>query len=748
MAARVKKKNAKPKPPSRGHVPPEVGNSPAPGQVELRIPGAKFALRADASSRLAFYWSYVVRSRGRWQSDPDLRTKLVDQATARFAELGLGPNELDRIARAGIVEVATPYDDSGLWWAPRILPWEFLLTEATRNQRNSPLCVVRHLWSNHPRKKPTAPKKFLFVENAAGAIGNYYSFSDERAWMQSQLTLATDKLINPTQDVLSAKIARYQPDIIHLSGVDWRQGASLGLIDEPPSELDGLLMAGRGSSLRVIDQNELADCLNPPDYRGARLVVLNLYNSAARLAAAAVAQGAHAAIGFQDEISDDVAEQFLASFYRHWQDARWDLMRGFRATLNALGHSVSLSGTGVVLWSGTSLIPAGGAAISAPLMVSRSKPKSASPRDLVGVRVAAPTMINYSLLHSGERLFGSFTIYRRATGVIPPIQVEVILRAGTDSFPYNATVQMGDGDQSLQLATSIHLPLTSRALRALKETVRTGLYVRVTCNNIELACETYEVKLCPIDEWRWDSEDDARWLAAFVLPRDPAVLRIIDLAQKYLLALQDDSSAGFDGYQSVDETLDDPEIGVEMQVRAIWSALAFELPISYVNPPPVFTEESQRLRSPSEVLNGKRGTCIDLALMLAACLEYIEIYPVVFVLKDHAFPGFWRSESAYASYLSFEVADEPLSSTPDTASDGTDTPTARQFTDYEDTLRHVRAGRLVPLETVYLTRRLSFREAIEQGMENLKDRGNFGKLLDLRRERKAITPLPVLTGDA
>jgi hypothetical protein len=59
---------------------------------------------------------------------------------------------------------------------------------------------------------------------------------------------------------------------------------------------------------------------------------------------------------------------------------------------------------------------------------------------------------------------------------------------------------------------------------------------------------------------------------------------------------------------------------------------------AYINPPPTFTEKSQRLRTPSDIVMGKRGTCIDLTLLLAACLEYAEIYPVLFLLKDHAFP--------------------------------------------------------------------------------------------------------------
>ena len=52
--------------------------------------------------------------------------------------------------------------------------------------------------------------------------------------------------------------------------------------------------------------------------------------------------------------------------------------------------------------------------------------------------------------------------------------------------------------------------------------------------------------------------------------------------------------------------------------------------------------DSQRLRMPSTVRSHQAGTCIDLALLFAACLELVDIYPVIFLLKGHALPGWWR----------------------------------------------------------------------------------------------------------
>jgi hypothetical protein len=749
----------KSKPHAADH-PPQPDTSSAAPRIELRIPGQTFKLSPTAPARLSFYWSYVVRSRGRWQEDENVRKSLMGEALHRFADLGLTSAALTEIAKTGIVEIGMPYADEQGGWAARILPWEFLLAEATRKERDGrPLTVVRHLSSRSGGTSRGAPKRALFVENGAGPINDEFSFDEELRWMASQVALESDYLISPTARQLSNRLLDRKPDVVHLTGIDLHQGRFLQLIDKAEPGTDGLLMAGSDIPLEEVNHTNLAMALNPQGYAGARLVAMNFYNSAGRVAAATVEHGAGAAIGFQDRIDDEVAERFFAAFYREWRNQGWDLLGGFRTAFEGLRQTSDLRGTGVVLWSAESLVSPAvqdtkgtrdkgevrAPRTAKPIPVRKAKAAGlateAKLHDLLDVRVQAPKSINYSLMHGGKRLFTTFTLYRKAGGPLPPINIEVALQSGADSFPFRKTVRMGD-KWELPLAEDIHLPLTSRALRAVRETMRTGLFYRVTCGGEEIVCDTAEVVLCPIDEWQWDPKDDSRWLGAFVLPRDPAVLAIVDVAQKYLQALQDDSSAGFDGYQSVDPESQDPEIGVEMQVRALWCALAFEMNIAYVNPPPVFSEQSQRLRSPSEVIRGRRGTCIDLALVLAACLEYVDIYPVIFVLKDHAFPGFWRSETAYERFVGMkDLADD------ETPGDGAPA-SADEFTTYEDVLRHVRSGDLVPLETVLLTRRLSFQEATEEGMENLKDRDNFGAILDVHRDRRKITPLPMIEGEA
>ena len=504
-----------------------------------------------------------------------------------------------------------------------------------------------------------------------------------------------------------------------------------------------MYLAGKGlGRTERIDAQRLGQVLNP-DLPGGALVCCNFYHSAARVAAMAVASVAAAAIGFQDTVEDPLAERFFASFYQHWRRLGWDLVGAFREAWERIGTG-DRQGSGVVLWTRHSLVGKAG-------RLERRSEESPEPleigadkRKVVAVEVRPNEQVNYSLLHNGEGLFQKFSFYKYEPRYAHGINVEVALHMGTESFPYEATFDLDADDPVLDIGERVNLPLTSQFARSLREDVLTSLRVRVSYGAHELYHETHRVTLLPVNQWAFDREEGARWLASFALPGDAAVGRVVDAAQKYLMALRDDSGAGFDGYQSTGENPENPDEGVDMQVQALWAALSFDLPLSYINPPPVFTEGSQRLRTPSDVMNGRRGTCIDLALLFAACLEYVDIYPVIFVLTDHAFPGYWRSEESYRDFIALRKAPEAAEGKPEDSYDpGTDAATQRRLA-FEEVRQLVRDGALVPLETVWLTSRKGFGEAVEAGIDNLRTSDDFEELVDIKRAREeGVKPLPI-----
>jgi hypothetical protein len=719
-----------------------IGDAPVPVvliQLRSLFGERSFSVPEPLLAELAMQWSYVVRNRARWTGSSGALDQLSARARLHLEQLRIDPNVVTEMTQKGVIEILIPFSgNEGENWAARIMPWEIILRVAVNR---SDLIVVRHLnVSAYPDFNSPSPEKLVFVASAPGRLANIIDFQLEKELVTKSLTLPVDMIENPSLNDLANHFQSGQPEYaLHLSGVDRYQGeellpdvATIGA-DE---RRDGFYFASEpGAPLDIYcaDPEEIGLRLNQA--KQPVLVVFNAYNSASRLAAMAVARGAHAAIGFLDVFDDRLAEVFFATLYRAWHESNWDLL----AALQEAAERVSRTDErrlGAVLWTRHHLISP---TTSRPLRVERV----ADPNQSVIVDIKPSDVVNYARLHNGEGLFQKFSLYRYNPDQVR-VRLEVTLYLGTDSFPYEAMFTLSNRETPLDLSKKIHLPLTSRLARGLREAVQTTLRTRVSVLNDdkyeEVYTDTVKIRLLPVNEWKFDEKLSTRWLASFVLPADEAVRKIVDRAQKFLAALSDNATAGFDGYQSVDNSVDDPCAQVDRQVQALWAVLSFDEGLSYINPPPVFTGMSQRLRTPTDVIEGRRGTCIDLALLFAACLEYVEIWPVVFVLEDHAFPGYWRDERERDKYLA--AVDAPVAAPAQV--NKTLTAETQKKSAYDELRRFVQDGSLVPLETVWLTSRTGFAESVEGGLENLNSRARFNSLLDVRRARdQGVTPLPI-----
>jgi hypothetical protein len=123
-------------------------------------------------------------------------------------------------------------------------------------------------------------------------------------------------------------------------------------------------------------------------------------------------------------------------------------------------------------------------------------------------------------------------------------------------------------------------------------------------------------------------------LAAFVQPNATPVTTILRAASELLLRTTKDSA--IDGYQSGPER-------ARLIAGAIYEALR-EARITYLQPPASFESTGQKVRTTDQVLTDRFGTCIDLAVAYAACLEAAGLMPLIFLTSTHAFAGFYASE--------------------------------------------------------------------------------------------------------
>ncbi len=730
-----------------------------------------FELHIPAGSdlqRFAVRWSYLIRNRAHWRTE--IGAEMRDLLRQEIRGLGYSTELLKPLGSAALVEVEVPFRTEGENWESRIMPWEFILTRVIPLAPNQPVpLVVRRLRQTRRPAKPKtdAGQPLVMVESAPGALSKYYTFDRERRIVPENLSGPqwkgpTYNIINPSLTELKQNLRQRRPLVVHITGVDNHQGAEL-LRHLDDQFDDGMYLRAPVASQGAVPVSaaELGQAIGAA--RPA-LVGLNLYHSAARIAPLCVAEGAACAVAFQDSIDDALAELFFAEFYRQWGQSGSCRQAFPQALANIMRGDLPLAGSGIVLWSAESLLPhpktpsrrAGKDQL--PLAIDRGPLPQMTPdevsalpdwKDMLSVEVAVFETINYSLLHNGRSLFKSFYLRNHTDRRIDGIQIRAVLSLGDKDLTQSLTVHLTGAGQ--KFTKDLPFSLVSSHLRLHRETVVTTLKVSVEWQGHSLYDKNFVVRILPMNEWT-DTDDDRHWLPSFVQPRDPAVTRIKDRAKRLLQLIARDRAAGFDGYQQVVHRQRDTWDYATYQVEAIWHALADELPITYTNPPPSYTEGSQRIRTPSEILETGTGTCLDLAVLLAACLEEIDIYPVLFLLKGHAFPGYWQTPKAHEDFWGgWESASHSQPTGPLTSSFRSDDMDQRNSDDrwvlkptgFHRMLKAIDRGLLVPVESVMVTAAQSLDEAIEVGGENLADRNEFECLLDIVLARsRGVLPLP------
>lgn len=792
-ATRAKKAKRKAKGSPRTKLTPKTDKTRANAngpRVELVGPSGTVAtVQGDSDvATLAARWMYVLRNRSRWVQDMDLREAQRERVVEDLGQLGVNAGVLEQLASTRVLEVTFYVPDVQDPSADALfaMPWEYLISVGTRAVgRVDPILITR-LWPTRDVPPGKKPHRLMMIESAPGRVADRYDFDSE--WDRVRAALGGDQL--DAKRVRTSRlerckrlIAEEQPNLLHISGVDNHQAPSLLEVpfqdirdaidtDAPPptpldatskaGPLDGMLMCGRGAAEIPVAYTDVASMIE--GLKTAPVVTLNLYYSGCRIAAEFVRKGARAALGFFDEVDDELAEVFLQELFwelRELPDLDHVPFAFDRAWSRVMEGGHDLHGTGIVLWTASSMFPHVAREIE-KRHEERERQPSAPRRkaisihtdpvsQLLSVDLEVPETLNYSLLHNERPLLNKLTLTKLVHGVLDDVSVLVELSTGEQTYPYRCT-QVELAQPQLALADKVVIPLTAELLRSLREVVQTTVYVRVMVGQRIAHEETRRTKLLPIDQWLDDTTNNP-WLPSFVLARDQAVARIVSSARKYLIALQDDPNAGFDGYQSVVEAEMDSYQVVDLQVHALWTAILNDYRLMYVPPPPAYASANQRLRTPSEVIATSSGTCIDLALLLAACIEYVEIFPVIVLLSGHAFVGFWRSEQGHDAFRM--LADVPARYTvqvgPVSRASIVPLVDARSwrlspqcFDELRDDLRQ---HELSFLEATGLCFGYSFAEALKEGAANLRARSEFDSLLDIRLARlaqPAVTPLPVV----
>lgn len=257
---------------------------------------------------------------------------------------------------------------------------------------------------------------------------------------------------------------------------------------------------------------------------------------------------------------------------------------------------------------------------------------------------------------------------------------------------------------------AVPISLRKEMLFLLTEMVHLSMKVQVVQKEQIFYEHHYPVEVLSYNQWQ-GMETMPELLAAFVTPNHPSIDAILLEASELLKASGKDPS--FEGYQSRN-----PNRVLE-EVHAIYQAIT-NRGIRYIGPPASFHETGQRIRLSSEVLAKSMGTCLDLTLLFCSCLEAISLHPLILVMEGHSYLGYWLEEEFFQDPVLYDVTNLRKRT-----AEGMSYIGVLETTSLRDGLR------------------LSFEEAVAEGLKHLERDGVFLLGVDVKRARAGgILPLP------
>lgn len=313
--------------------------------------------------------------------------------------------------------------------------------------------------------------------------------------------------------------------------------------------------------------------------------------------------------------------------------------------------------------------------------------------------------LNYAMILNDYKVFNNFVVINISDANIPHLNI----RLSGDMFE-TCSFDIAD----LQPANSvsldkINLMPSMTKLMALTEAFQTSFTITISSNGTTLFNESLPIMLLPFDQWHGESVMP-ELLASFVTPNHPCLIPICKRASEILKSTS--GSGDIDDYQSTDL------LRVRQQVEALYQALA-EQKILYATMPASFEDRGQRIRLVDNILQNKIANCIDLSLLLCSCLEAMGLRTMIIVFQYHVIMGVWLDPYIATPMVGYEV--EPL-----------------------ENLIDLPNSPLLVIESVALTKDISFKDALSFGCDTLHEQGAlFNCYIDIRTARMShIRPLP------
>lgn len=261
----------------------------------------------------------------------------------------------------------------------------------------------------------------------------------------------------------------------------------------------------------------------------------------------------------------------------------------------------------------------------------------------VKLEISCLSVVNYALQQNRVPVLHNVTIANQSGKPLEHVELR-IEAVPAMCVPLSRHIDFVSANSRFEVK-DLKLMLDPDFLAGLTEKV-TGLlrFVLVKDGTI-LYSQDQEMTALSFDEWHGYGFYP-ELISAFVTPNHPEVARINAQAASYLSQWTGDPS--LDAYQTEDPNR------VLAQAGAIYAALQAQ-GIVYAVPPASFERVGQRVRLCDAVMGQKMGTCLDLTLLYASCLEAAGLHPLLVIKQGHIFAGVWLEDLSFPE----SVQDDP-----------------------------------------------------------------------------------------
>lgn len=238
-------------------------------------------------------------------------------------------------------------------------------------------------------------------------------------------------------------------------------------------------------------------------------------------------------------------------------------------------------------------------------------------------------VINFAVQQNRVNPIRQLSIKNESEGILNNVKVSLSTEPefgasvpyAIEAIPTNGTVT----------AEALNINLSANYFAQITERMAGYLTLTISSDNTIIFTQAYPIDILAYDQWS-GAAILPEMLSAFITPNHPNVAPIIKRAA--IILEQWTGSASLDEYQSRNPDR------VRKQMAAIYTAIS-ELDIIYSTVPASFEEYGQRVRLVDTIMSQKLGTCLDMALLYASCLEAIGIHSIIVMTNGHAFSGGW-----------------------------------------------------------------------------------------------------------